>query len=179
MLKLSGGNIAVVAPGIPWTHPDAIAIDAAGNAYISDWSCVIRKVALTTGTATTIAGNGTCGVSSGDGGPASAATFYYLSSLAVDPAGNLSIGDNNRVREMIAATGIITTVAGGAIYGSNGDGVPATQAGLGTITAVALDSAGNLYIADEENCRVRKVAFNTGTISTVDRKSDGSGISRD
>lgn len=116
---------------------------------------------------TTAAGTGTAGFA-GDGGAATAAALNGPIDVAVDAAGNFYIADraNQRVRK-VSRTGVITTVAGNGIAGFSGDGGPATSASLNTPSGVAVDSAGNMYIADFENGRIRKV--NTaGIISTVD-----------
>jgi trimeric autotransporter adhesin len=115
----------------------------------------------------TIVGNGTAGYS-GDGGPAGNAELNNPSGIAVDAAGNLYIADpaNNRVREVMAGAGIISTIAGNGTAGYSGDGGPATSAELQSPVGVAVDSAGNLYIADQGNNVIRKVATN-GTITTV------------
>ena len=117
----------------------------------------IRKVNLTTGIITTVAGNGTQAFS-GDGGPATAAEINYPKGLALDAAGDIFFADsdNQRIREVNAVTGNITTVAGNGTLGYNGDGMAATAAEL-TSRAVALDASGNLYIADQVELRVREV----------------------
>jgi uncharacterized protein (TIGR03437 family) len=174
--KVSGGMITTVAGGgqssgdnIPVTSADlfpaAIAVDSAGNLYIADYSSQrIRKVS--SGIITTIAGNGTKGFS-GDGGPATSAELALAQApgLAVDSAGNVYIADtgNNRVR--MVSNGIITTVAGNGTCCFSGDGGPATAAQLDGPEGVAVDSAGNLYIADTFNLRIRKVSG--GVITTV------------
>jgi hypothetical protein len=126
--------------------------------YIADiLNSRVRKVS-TSGTITTVAGNGTPGFS-GDGGPATNARLRPPTGVAVDAAGNLYIADifNQRVRK-VSTSGTITTVAGTGIYGFSGDGGPATNARLAYPSGVAVDAAGNLYIADQNNHRVRKVA---------------------
>jgi len=117
----------------------------------------VRKVS-TSGTITTVAGNGTFGFS-GDGGPATSAGLSFPLGVAVDAAGNLYIADsgNDRVRK-VSTSGTITTVAGIGGCGFSGDGGPATNASLSDPSGVAVDTAGNLYIADSANNRVRKVA---------------------
>lgn len=141
-------------------------VDAGGNLYVVDnGNCVVRKVTAT-GTITTVAGNGTCGYS-GDGGPATSAELRNPQAVDVDAGGNLYITDtgNNRVRK-VAPTGTITTVAGNGTAGYSGDGGPATSAELNIPIGIATDAAGNAYIGDQINNRVRKVAP-TGTITTV------------
>ena len=154
--------------------PTGIALDGAGNLFIADsGNHRIRKV-LTSGLIVTIAGNGTAGFG-GDNGPATDASLgstditVELGGLAVDTVGNLYLADvpNARVRE-VTASGIIVTVAGNGIIGYNGDGGPATaaQLALGYRSGVAVDAAGNLYIADSGNQRVRQV-LPGGPITTI------------
>lgn len=146
-----------------------IAFDKAGNLYIADaYSHVIKKVSATTGAVTTVAGSGTRGYS-GDGGPATAASLNTPFQIAVDRAGNLYFSEylNHIVRRVDAITNIITTVAGTGAYGYNGDNIPATAALLNYPNGLATDTAGNVYIADESNNRIRKVTISTGKISTV------------
>lgn len=155
------------ATSVPLLLPSAIAYDAQGNLYIAETgNHDIRKVD-TAGNITTIAGTGTQGFS-GDGGPATSAELDSPQGLAVDAAGNLYIADthNQRIRKISAATGIITTVAGTGTAGYSGDSGPAISARLDLPTAIALDAAGNLYVADSANHRIRRVSA-TGIITTV------------
>ena len=148
--------------------PTDAAVDAAGNIYISDHSNNrIRKVAAGTGIITTMAGSGTLGFS-GDGGPATDANISAPFSIAVDAAGNLYIADyyNYRIRRVDAGTGIITTVAGTGVQGYGGDGGPATAAVIDAPYEIALDAAGNIYIAELDNHRIRKVTAASGVIET-------------
>ncbi len=117
---------------------------------------------------TTIAGNGTPGYNS-DGIQATASELNRPSDAAVDKNGNIYIADNvnNRIRRVDAVTGIITTVAGNGISGYNGDGIQATAAEINRPWGIALDTAGNIFIADWANARIRKVTLATGLISTV------------
>jgi Abnormal spindle-like microcephaly-assoc'd, ASPM-SPD-2-Hydin/NHL repeat len=121
---------------------------------------------FTPGMASTVAGTGSSGYS-GDGGPATSAQFNFPMGIARDSQGNLYIADavNNVVRK-VSADGIVTTVAGNGTQGYSGDGGPATSAQLAVPTAVGVDGAGNLYIADFFNACVRKVDGN-GMISTL------------
>ncbi len=158
--------------------PVAIAVDGAGNLFVADrGNNRIRKISPS-GIITTVAGNGTLGFS-GDGGPATSAQFGYLQGLAVDGAGNLFIADsgNNRVRK-VSPSGIIATVAGNGSLGFSGDGGPATSAQLNNPWGVAVDGAGNLYIADSGNQRVRKVSPG-GIITTVVGNGARGGLSGD
>jgi hypothetical protein len=149
--------------------PYAVALDSAGNLYIADSNNErVRKVNLSTGVITTIAGNGSYGYS-GDGGQATTAEFEYLRGIALDGSGDLFIADyyNNRIRKVVLSSGIITTVAGTGTTGYNGDGIQATAATLYFPEGVAVDSSGNLYIADYDNNRIREVLVSSGLISTV------------
>ena len=137
-----------------------IALDTAGNLYIADsGNYCIRKVDHITGIITTVAGTGGSSGYSGDNGPAVSAVLYnQWGGVAVDSAGNIYIGDrgNSRVRK-VDTSGIITTVAGTATAGYSGDGGLATASQLDHSSGVAIDSAGNLYICDENNECIRRV----------------------
>ncbi|WP_162537524.1 choice-of-anchor D domain-containing protein [Granulicella sp. WH15] len=149
--------------------PYGLAFDKAGNLYVADSSNNrIRMVAASSGTITTVAGTGTHGFS-GDGGAAIHAEMGSPFGVAVDSTGNLYIGDfqNERIREVTASTGIITTVAGNGTYGYSGDGGAATSARLASPYGVAVDSIGNLYIADENSNHIRLVTAATGIITTI------------
>ncbi len=155
--------------------PDAVAIDNAGNIYVSDgWNFRIRKI-NTNGIINTIAGTGIGGYE-GDGGPATAANIYSAYGLAVDPTGGIYIENRERIRE-ISTDGIIKTIAGNGTAGFTGDGGPATAAKIqcGGIagpniyskipSGVAVDNDGNLFFADGLHQRIRKVDKN-GIITT-------------
>ena len=126
---------------------------------------LISRPALCQGTITTIAGNGSLAFD-GDGGPAVNAALNHPRGLAVDASGNLYISDvdNMRIR-LVSSAGTISTIAGNGIPGSAGDGGLAVNASLSDVTGLALDNAGNLYIADRGNRSVRKVTA-AGIIST-------------
>jgi len=144
-------------------NPGGLAVDSAGNLYIADgYNYRIRKVS--NGVITTVAGNGTPGFS-GDNGPATSAQLDFPYGVAVDSAGSLYIGDSghNRIRKV--SNGVITTVAGNGVVGFSGDNGPATSARFTDPEGIAVDSAGNLYIADTVGSRIRKVS--NGVISTV------------
>jgi uncharacterized protein (TIGR03437 family) len=147
--------------------PQAVATDAGGNVYIADTANnVVRKVS-TSGTIATFAGNGIFGVG-GDGGPATAAQMMGPAGVAVDAQGNVYISDTTgqRVRVVTPSNGQINTYAGNRTTGYSGDGSSATNAELNTPTGLAVDTSGNLYIADTLNSAIRKVTP-AGTISTV------------
>ena len=150
-------------------YPYGIAVDGAGNLHIADtYNHRVRKVDAATGSISTVAGSGTPGFG-GDGGSAAAAMLNWPYGVAVDGNGNLHIADrnNHRIRKVDAATGSISTVAGTGMLGFGGDGGAATAARLLWPEGVAVDSAGNLYIAGRFNHRIRKVNTATGSISTV------------
>jgi sugar lactone lactonase YvrE len=123
---------------------------------------------MTTGIITTVAGNGIAGFS-GDGGPATSTELNFPDGVGLDASDNVYIGDalNNRVRKLDVTTGIITTVAGTGVAGFSGDGGLGTNAELNFPSRPALDAAGNLYIADFQNNRVRRVDATTHVIVTV------------
>jgi sugar lactone lactonase YvrE len=150
--------------------PEGLGIDASGNVYIVDsGNRRIRKVTISTGIITTVAGNGTNGAL-GDGGLATSASINSQgSTLGFDSAGNLYFADtlNNRIREVKASTGIITTIAGTGIGAYYGDGGAATSAMVNAPEGVAVDWAGNVYIADTANNRIRAISSSTGKMSTV------------
>jgi sugar lactone lactonase YvrE len=144
-----------------------IAVDSAGNLYIADPNNYrIRKVA-TNGTITTFAGNGSSG-SSGDGGAATNAQLFRPDGVAVDySTGNVYIADASyHIIRRVGTDGIITTFAGKSSRGYSGDDGAATSAQLNTPRGIAVDSTGNVYIADTINNRIRKVAATTGIITT-------------
>jgi uncharacterized protein (TIGR03437 family) len=161
------------ATSAQFSSPEGIAVDSAGNLYIADtYNFRVRKVSH--GVITTVAGNGTYGTS-GDNGPATSAQLG-ATAVAVDSAGNLYICDtgDNLIREV--SNGVITTAAGTGMLGGTGDNGPATSARLNRPRGVAVDSAGNLYIADTGNGFIRKVS--NGVITTV-AGSGGPGFSGD
>ncbi len=148
------------------SYPRDVAIDASGNLYIADHDNQrIRKVD-SNGIIITVAGNGSAGYS-GDGGAAIDAKLNNPEKIAVDGLGNLYIADitNNRIRK-VDNKGIISTFAGNGNFGYNADYCLATKASLALPHGIAVDYIGNLYIADRENHRIRKVDTN-GIITTV------------
>jgi trimeric autotransporter adhesin len=154
-----------------FTYFEGLAIDAQDNLYAAEWvGSAVWKIAAD-GSAAVIAGTGVAGFA-GDGGPATAAQLNGPSGVTLDSEGNIYIADtlNNRVRR-IAPDGTISTFAGTGAGGFSGDGGPATAAQLFNPAQTAIDGAGNVYIADYNNQRVRVVS-RAGTISTV----AGSGV---
>ena len=173
---LAGDGSPATSSTVQLALPQALATDSSNNLYIVD-SAVgrIRRVGAASGLISTVAGNGTTkgtGSTVGEGGPATAASLFGPSSVAIDATGNLYIAETNfhRVRRVDAVTGVIATVAGkGTAFSiggaDSGDGGLAVNANVTGPTSVALDGAGNLYIADS-GARVRKVTAATGVITT-------------
>jgi uncharacterized protein YjiK len=166
----------VAATSSELNSPYGIALDAGGNLYIADAANNrVRKVSAATGIITTVAGDGTQGFA-GDGSAATSSEMYAPTAVAVDATGNLYINDrdNYRIREVTAATGVISTFAGGGSSPSTcsgstdsvGDGCAATNANIDAPYGIALDTNGNLYIAGGNDGRVRKVTT-AGIITTV------------
>ncbi len=157
--------------------PDGLALDGTGNVYISDrWNNCIRKIS-SSGIITTIAGNNAPGYTA-DGVAATTSRLNFPTGLAVDGGGNIIItdGDNNRVRK-VSTAGIITTIAGIGIPSHFGDNGPATSAILNEPSAVAIDVAGNIFIADQNNHVIRKI--NTSGIISRFAGSASPGFSGD
>ena len=164
---LAGGGLSM--SNIPGTSaslytPQSIAVDKAGNVFFVDHRR-IQRLDAATGLLTVVAGTGAQGYS-GDNGPATSAELNNAyGGITVDAAGNLYIADtlNQFVRKV--SGGIITTVAGNGQLGFSGDKGPATEAELSNPSGVAVDAAGDLYISDSGNSRVRKVSG--GIITTI------------
>jgi sugar lactone lactonase YvrE len=172
---IGGGPNNVPALDADINGPQYVAFDSAGNYYFSApyTSQRVFKVNAS-GTLTVVAGNGLQGYS-GDNGPATQATLYNPSGVAVDGSGNVYIADTgNQVIRMVNSSGVISTIAGtntcqydGDTSGTGGDGKPATQHSLCAPYQITLDSGGNLFIADSSNYRIRKLVISTDSISTV------------
>jgi hypothetical protein len=158
------------ASGAQLNSPQGIALDGAGNLYIADYNNHRVRRVDANGTITSVAGNGSSGFS-GDGGAATSAQVAYPAGVTVDPAGNLYVASAGRIREVLPASGAIISVAGTGSNGFSGDNGVAIQAQFNQPLDMAVDAGGNLYVADSQNCRVRKVAP-SGRITTV----AGSGV---
>jgi len=148
--------------------PQGLALDAANNLYIADThNHRIRRLDLTTGSITTIAGS-TPGFS-GDGAPALSAQLNLPTALTIDASGNLYLADtgNHRIRKITSSTGLISTIAGTGTQGYSGDGAPALSAAIDSPTGIAIDLPGNLYLADTHNHRIRRIDASTSLITTI------------
>ena len=159
---LGDGGLAVNASLADVT---SLALDAAGNLYIADrGNRRVRKVTAD-GIITTVAGTGVAGFS-GDGGPATSAQLNTPTSIMF-VAGNLYIADSsNQGIRRVSSDGTIATIAGNGVKGFSGDGGPATSASLATPLGMAMDGSGNLYFADGDNNRVRRIS-RSGVITTA------------
>lgn len=165
------------ATAATFNHPFGLAFGPGGNLFVSDSrNNVIRKINLSTGIIKTVAGNGS-GAGPGDadacgavtpGLKAKQTTLCNPFGLAVDRDGNLYFTNaTSQVLKVTVSTGIVSIVAGTGSYGYSGDGGPAAGATLSWLPGLALDSQGNVYIADSGNCAIRKIVAGTGNITSI------------
>ncbi len=157
-----GDNYAATAAML--NYPTGVAFDSTGNMYIADVYNARVRMVNSSGIITTVAGTGSIGFS-GDGGPATAATMDGIITLNFDKADNLYAVDQTNYRIRKISGGVITTVAGNGSSAYTVDGVAATATGIFPSTT-AVDNAGNLWICDSYNNRIRQVN-SAGIISTV------------
>jgi len=178
-----GDGLAATSSTVELNGPLGITVDASGNLYIADTANErIRRVDAATGIIATVAGNGAAspsgngeGTFSGDGKPAIDAGLSLPYAVAFDSAGDMYIPDsaNNRIRKVtaiggsITASSLISTIAGTGVGADSGDDGPATAADLYSPSGVAVDAAGNVYIADTQNSAIRKVSSATQVIMTI------------
>jgi sugar lactone lactonase YvrE len=166
-----GGPARDAEIGFSQSFVNGLAVNSAGVVFIGDNNNNrIRRLDVARGTITSVAGSPTGALGfTGDGGLAKHARMGFPGDLAADAAGNLFIEDfeNARIRRVDAATGVIESVAGNGTSGFSGDGGPATRAQLGFPEGVGADPAGNIFIPDTGNQRVRRVDAVTGIIDTV------------
>jgi sugar lactone lactonase YvrE len=161
------------APSAQLTSPVDVSVDGSGNVFIADRGNYRVRQVNSAGVITSVAGR------TGDGGPAAFAQFYFPNTVAVDGGGNVFVADTDihRIRK-IDTSGVVTTVAGNGSGGFSGDGGPATSAQLYFPAAIAVDAAGNLFIADTRNQRIRKVT-SAGVITTIAGNAGGTGAGAD
>src|SRR3954447_2033567 len=169
--RISAAGVIATVPVEGLVRPMGLSFDAAGNLYIADTGANAIRRLSPAGALVTVAGNGIAGFS-GDGAPATAASLNGPEGMAMDAAGSLYIADtfNHRVR-VVARDGTISTFAGTGLPGFSGDDASATAASMILPTDVGVDSAGNVYIADLGNSRIRKVA--SGVITSMAGNSGG------
>ncbi len=163
----NGDNIAATSAEL--AVPGSVCTDSIGNVYVADGiNHRIRKIDVSTGVITTIAGTGSQGYG-GDGGPAINAKLNGPGGVSMDKNGNIYIADywNERIRKIEASTGLIYTIAGIGVSGYSGDSGPATNAKISTPGQAFSDSYGNVFFTEVNNSTVRKVDAITGIITTV------------
>jgi uncharacterized protein YjdB len=173
IISTFAGSGATLGDGGPATAahlsaPYGVYYDGVGSLFIADQTDYrVRQVNLATNIITTFAGSGVSGFS-GDGGPATAAKFAPMGDVYAD-AINVYVADGNnvRIRLINRGTGIISSIAGNGISGFSGDGGPATAGKLSKVSGVALDAAGNIYIADNINSRIREVSEINPTVAAI------------
>ena len=183
VFKMSGSTLSLVAgnsrPGFAGdagpavnaqlNSPQGLAVDSNGNLYIADTVNNRVRIVTTNGIINTFAGNGQVGspLAFGDGGPANQGNLQLPGGVAVDSSGNLYIADtgNNLIRK-VTTDGIINTIAGDSLPAYSGDGGAAVNAELHSPEDVAVDSSGNVYIADTANAFIRKIGTN-GVINSI------------
>jgi sugar lactone lactonase YvrE len=144
--------------------PQSVAVDASGNLYFATHDNLVLRRDASTGAVAPVAGTGSPGFS-GDGGPANKAQLRNPTGVAVDAGGSLYIADTDNKRIRKVSGGVITTIAGGGA--ALGDGGPANKVELESPVGVAVDSAGDVYIADNQDNRIRRISAAKGTIATV------------
>jgi uncharacterized protein YjiK len=158
-----------------FNSPEGVAVDGAGNLYVADFgNQTLRKVVVATGVVTTLAG--TAGTAGGNDGTGTAARFFNPQGAAVDGVGNLYVTDSYTIRKVVVATGVVTTLAGTAGMSGSSDGTGAA-ARFNRPWGVAVDSAGNLYVADTDNYTLRQVVVATGVVTTLAGTAGMSGSS--
>jgi sugar lactone lactonase YvrE len=148
------------------TNATAMAVDHLGNLYFYDGTYRIRRIDATTKIITTVAGNGSSSTDGGDG-PATSVSFGTRIDIDCDPAGNLIVSDNYRIRKVDLSNGTVSTLAGDGSPGFSGDGGPATSARLNLAGSLDVDANGNIIFLDINNFRIRKITNSTQVITSV------------
>ena len=176
----TAGSVDGVGSAARFNRLQGLAIDGGNNLYVADTNNhAIRKVALSTGVVTTVAG--LAGSSGSVDGSGSVARFSFPSGVAVDSAGTLYVADTeNHTIRTIPPSGLVSTLAGLAGSSGSADGT-GSAARFDSPTDVAVDLSGNVYVADTDNFTIRKIVSSTGAVSTVaglagtSGSTDGSG----
>ena len=163
--KLQGSADGIGSGNAPsFNSPFGVTVDTSGNIFIVDFeNNRIRKIAPD-GVVSTLAGSGKAGFADGTGANAS---FYAPNDITSDTSGNLFVADsyNQRIRKIVISTGVVTTIAGNGVYGYvDGAGISAS---FKNPYGIGIDRSGNLFIADTDNHRIRKIIISTGVVSTV------------
>jgi sugar lactone lactonase YvrE len=160
------GHLDGRGPAARFQSPAALALDGAGNLFVTDMDNTIRKIVLGTGDVTTVAGQP--GVSGSQDGIGTAALFTQPQGLAADGAGHLYVADteNRTIRKIVLATGTVTTLAGSVGVNETIDGI-GSAAGFASPQGLALDGAGDLFVADYYGNKIRKVVLATAAVSSL------------
>ena len=167
---LAGNRLATLADGTgtgnppSFNNPFGVAVDTSGNMFIADMGNNLIRKMTPDGVVTTLAGSGNSGFADGTGRNAS---FYQPCDLAIDTSGNLFVVDtfNHCIRKIVISTGLVTTIAGNGVYGYV-DG-PGTNASFKYPRGICIDRSGNLFIADTDSHRIRRIIISTGVVSTL------------
>jgi sugar lactone lactonase YvrE len=165
------GHLDGRGPAARFQSPNALALDGTGNLFVTDLDNTIRKVVLATGEVTTVAGQ--AAVSGSQDGIGTAASFRQPQGLAADGAGNLYVADsdNKLIRKIVLATGAVSTLAGSLGSSSPLDGIGPT-AFFGYPKGLALDGAGNLFVADQWGGMIRKIVLATAAVSSLPQSAE-------
>ena len=161
----TGGSADGIGVAASFNHPYGVALDGLGNLFVADANNnEIRKIVISTGVVSTLAGNTTAGSANGIG---AAASFNYPTGVAADGLGNLYVADynNNEIRKIVISTGVVSTLAGTTTFGS-ADGIGAA-ASFHRPYGIAIDGLGNLFVADANNNEIRKIVISSKVVSTM------------
>jgi len=167
----TGGHADGTGTAAQFLAPYGVAVDASGNVFVADYANqMIRKIVASTGAVTTLAGSTTIGHADGTG---AAASFNFPIGVAADTSGNLYVSDsrNHMIRKIVVSTGVVTTLAGSTTSGAADGTGPA--ASFNSPAGVAVDTSGNVYVADTANNMIRKIVAATGVVTTLAGSTTG------